>query len=399
MGILIALGAAPQQRTGGTAVSRTSYSIADARGPEGSRLSFVVTRAGNLNKIVVIGLAVSDDSARAGADYSTKVSAVVLASGQASAAGTVNTIATPEVKPERRFRVTIAVPAGAQVVRGEAIGTIESDVPVKQPDETVKLPETAATRPVNVIPSYYRIIGGSAVEGQLLTFRIERRGDLSRASIVNLVLVEGSARATVDYRQIDTTIRFPPGRSTATTPTITIPRAGLQPSRHLTARLVVQPPDRLLNPEGAVGTIVDASSPQPPPTSRTADTKEPDGDPLRTSGTVENGPQPIPTGRPDENQQGGSFDHHEMTPSRSSITTIVGILGAILVALIAVGLAARRLFAPPPPALSCTIPPARGRVGGEIAILPPSVDVIATITVGKPRSVALAISHEEPLDG
>jgi hypothetical protein len=387
------------------------YAIADASGREGDTLTFKVTRSGRVSKMVFIAVAAADGTAKAKTDYSTRIAPLLLASGQTSGTVSVRTIAGADVRPARRFTVTLLnLPDSGVADRREATGTILADTPTPpmpaptpspspppSPRPTSK-PSPAATAATNPTPDRVGIADAVGVqEGGTLVFPVARSGAALAAVMLDVVTADGSAAAGRDYRPGRFTVRFAPGQRRAGVSVATLARADTQGARTVVLRIVRAPQGAVIDRASATGSIDDAPDAvamHPTPTPSPSPSPSPSSSPSSS---------PTPAPSPSASAPGGDTDHDIGSGSEDGrlfawLDSAGGwSIAAILAALLAILTAAKALTPFPRPRIRGGIAPAPGRVAGALPLMMPEVAVTAEIAPDL-RVSALTILSEEPAD-
>ncbi len=175
-------------------------SIADAKtteGNSGSRtLSFTVSLSSASTTSVTVPYAASPLTAQAGSDFTAVSGTVTFAPGQVTRTFLVPLVTGTLPEPDETFLITLGSPTGANLLDGEAIGTIQND------DTTLRIANATVAEGDD----------GQSVATFIVTLSAAVNFEVGAAwSVAN-----ATANAGSDYLDADGTITFAPGQTSQT---------------------------------------------------------------------------------------------------------------------------------------------------------------------------------------
>jgi hypothetical protein len=120
-------------------------------------------------------------------------------------------------------------------------------------------PAEAATKPT------FSITGASVAEGAIAKVAVTKNAKASSYSKITVTTVDGTAKANIDYKPVNTSITVGNNTLTVAIPVTTIARAGYQGNRSFTVHLVVTRNGVVGNSSNALVTVLETEQPPPPP--------------------------------------------------------------------------------------------------------------------------------------
>jgi hypothetical protein len=120
-------------------------------------------------------------------------------------------------------------------------------------------PAEAAIKPT------FSITGASVAEGAIAKVAVTKNAKASSYSKITVTTVDGTAKANVDYKPVNTSITVGNNTLTVAIPVSTIARAGYQGNRSFTVHLVVTRNGVVGNSSNALVTVLETEQPLPPP--------------------------------------------------------------------------------------------------------------------------------------
>ncbi len=184
----------------------TFFSINDAARTEGAtgspRVSFTITRYGDLSQPAAVHYATANGTASAGSDYTAVPSTLVnFAAGQASQKVTVALRGDTVFEPDETFTVALTSPTGAVIADGSGAATIVND-----------------DAPVYVSVGDVQLVEGNSGSTQV-QFTITRSGNAGAPISLTYATANGTATAGSDYTAVPlTSVTFAAGQTTLSVP-------------------------------------------------------------------------------------------------------------------------------------------------------------------------------------
>jgi hypothetical protein len=111
--------------------SQPSLAVADASVVEGNSgtttLPFAVTLSASSSRVVSVGYATSDGSAKAPGDYVAATGTLTFQPGERTKTISITVAGDTAIEPDETLSITLSAPVNATISRGSATGTIKND--------------------------------------------------------------------------------------------------------------------------------------------------------------------------------------------------------------------------------------------------------------------------------
>ncbi len=171
------LGLGASSATGTITENDIGLVISNGSGSEGGAIRFNVTRSGATSGPVSVNYVTSDQTATAGADYTSASGVINFSAGETQKFIKVVTIDDTLTEEDERFRVTLSSPtSGATLTRAVGMGTIKSDE-----------------------VGFYIEKDLSGIEVGFFSFRVMKVGHPTGTTTVDYATSDGTATAGSDY--------------------------------------------------------------------------------------------------------------------------------------------------------------------------------------------------------
>lgn len=233
---------------GGGGGSGSSFAIGNASAPEGSAVSFTVTRSGDVSTTQSVSYASAGGTATSGTDFTAVNGSLTFGIGVATQPINVATIQDTAVEGNEAFTVTLSnATGGATIVGGTGTGTIVDD-------------DTAS-------PPSFAINDVSVTEGGNLVFTVTKTGSTSSTFTVNYATSNGTATSGSDYTAASGTLTFLAADATKTISVATIDDSSVESAETVNVTLSGASGGASISDASGVGTINDndtAPSNNPP---------------------------------------------------------------------------------------------------------------------------------------
>ena len=224
-----------------------TVSIADARGAEGGRLSFMVSLSRPAAGTVAVRYETAGGTAEEGVDYEAATGVLSFGPGVERQIVEVQTRQDGQDEPDETFTVRLSDPDGA--VLGNAVGTgtiVDDDAPPPPPPVTVSIADARGA------------------EGGRLSFMVSLSRPAAGTVAVRYETAGGTAEEGVDYEAATGVLSFGPGVERQIVEVQTRQDGQDEPDETFTVRLS-DPDGAVLGNAVGTGTIVDDDAPPPPP--------------------------------------------------------------------------------------------------------------------------------------
>jgi hypothetical protein len=217
---------------------------------------FSVTVANPTAQTVTVPFLTADGTATSGVDYAFTSGSLTFAPGITTQTVNVPVLANPAYHLPKTFFLNLGTPTNAQILRGQGIATIDTNVPLP----------TLSVGDVSVNQSQT-----SSVDA---VFTVTLSGPTEEPASVSFATANGTAFAGQDYTNTTGTLTFAAGQVTQTISVPVLPSNADSPPLTFTV-LLSSPTNTTISRSQATGTI---NNTLPPPTITVSDASGADGD-------------------------------------------------------------------------------------------------------------------------
>ena len=233
--------------------SPPTVSVSNASATEGSSVSFTVSLSAESGKPVTVDYATASGTATSGTDFTAASGTLTFTAGTDSQTVSVSTTDDSTDEGNETFTLTLSGPTNATLADDTATGTINDN-------------DSAAPPTVNVS-------GGSADEGNAVTFAITLSVASAQTVTVDYATASGTATSGTDFTAVSGTLTFAAGTDSQTVSVATTNDSTDEENETFTLTLS-SPTNATLGDDTATGTIRDNDD---PPLIRVSDASAPEG--------------------------------------------------------------------------------------------------------------------------